>query len=145
MQGLFFSKVSWNHLKVPEIMDEWVMFPFSFLIQVLTRFLGSSSPVLYWFSAHLLHTHEPLLQNRDPPTSYPAPHLDEPSSGSCFPGWNRNENPVLRLLKNWRQSTALTQWILGYALSYWFLGLALHCNFFPWTWARGLPLASTWE
>ncbi|XP_077193825.1 GPI alpha-1,6-mannosyltransferase 2 isoform X1 [Paroedura picta] len=102
-------------------------------IQVLTRFLGSSSPVLYWFLAHLLHTHEPLLQNRDPSTTCAAPHLDEPSLGSPFPAWNRNENPVLRLLKNWRQSTVLTQWILGYTLSYWLLGLALHCNFFPWT------------
>ncbi|XP_048358153.1 GPI mannosyltransferase 2 [Sphaerodactylus townsendi] len=102
-------------------------------IQVLTRFLGSSSPVLYWFSAHLLYTHEPLLQNRDPSTLDAAAHLDEPCMENSFSAWNQNENPVLRLLRNWRQSTVLTQWILIYALSYWLLGLVLHCNFFPWT------------
>nr|XP_056703351.1 GPI mannosyltransferase 2 [Euleptes europaea] len=102
-------------------------------IQVLTRLLGSSSPVLYWFYAHLLHTHEPLLQNMDPSPSRTGPHLDQPPLGNTFSSWNGNENPVWRLLKNWRQSTVLTKWILGYILSYWLLGLALHCNFFPWT------------
>ncbi|NXA43539.1 PIGV mannosyltransferase, partial [Eudromia elegans] len=33
-------------------------------VQVLTRFLGSSMLILYWFSAHLLQEHEPLLWSK---------------------------------------------------------------------------------
>ncbi|XP_053124322.1 GPI mannosyltransferase 2 isoform X2 [Hemicordylus capensis] len=102
-------------------------------VQVLTRFLGSSSPVLYWFFAHLLHDHEPLLQNRDQSTGHATLHFEKPSLGNSLPSGNRNENLVLALLSNWRQTTTLTKCILAYVLSYWLLGLVLHCNFFPWT------------
>nr|XP_028594568.1 GPI mannosyltransferase 2 isoform X1 [Podarcis muralis]XP_028594569.1 GPI mannosyltransferase 2 isoform X1 [Podarcis muralis] len=102
-------------------------------VQVLTRFLGSSSPVLYWFCAHLLHDYEPLLQNGSQSSQHGTPRSDKPSLANSLPNWNRNENPVLTLLYNWRQTTTLTKCILGYVLSYWMLGLVLHCNFFPWT------------
>ncbi|XP_077788122.1 GPI alpha-1,6-mannosyltransferase 2 isoform X2 [Podarcis muralis] len=102
-------------------------------LQVLTRFLGSSSPVLYWFCAHLLHDYEPLLQNGSQSSQHGTPRSDKPSLANSLPNWNRNENPVLTLLCNWRQTTTLTKCILGYVLSYWMLGLVLHCNFFPWT------------
>eukprot|EP00062_Callorhinchus_milii_P010177 gi/632954741/ref/XP_007893122.1/ PREDICTED: GPI mannosyltransferase 2 [Callorhinchus milii] len=88
-------------------------------IQVLTRFLASSSPVLYWFCAHLIQKAE-------------AEHAT----------WNSvaaPTNPVLpkniltELLLDWRQRSPTTRWLLAYFLLYWLLGLLLHCNFLPWT------------
>ncbi|NXV72301.1 PIGV mannosyltransferase, partial [Atlantisia rogersi] len=110
-----------------------VLLVFGFLcmhVQVLTRFLGSSSPILYWFSAHLLHEHEPLLWSDDPSTAPPPgkPPLDKPpgSRGTCG-------NPVVRLLRGAASVTPLSKCVLGFFLSYWLLGLVLHCNFLPWT------------
>ncbi|NXU37210.1 PIGV mannosyltransferase, partial [Drymodes brunneopygia] len=95
-------------------------------VQVLTRFLGSSSPILYWFAAHLLQEHEPLLWSTDNPSSGKPP-----LGKSC--GKGTPDNPVVRLLLNWRSITPLSKGILGFFLGYWLLGLILHCNFFPWT------------
>uniref|UniRef100_A0A8C9MXL0 GPI mannosyltransferase 2 n=1 Tax=Serinus canaria TaxID=9135 RepID=A0A8C9MXL0_SERCA len=100
-------------------------------VQVLTRFLGSSSPILYWFSAHLLLEHEPLLWSTG--TDNPAsgkPLLGKSHSSS---GKGTSDNPVVRLLLNWRSTTPLSKSILGFFLGYWLLGLILHCNFLPWT------------
>ncbi|NWR02972.1 PIGV mannosyltransferase, partial [Paradoxornis webbianus] len=100
-------------------------------VQVLTRFLGCSSPVLYWFAAHLLQEHEPLLRSTG---------TDNPTSGKPLPGKSpspcgkgTSDNPVVRLLLNWRSMTPLSKSILGFFLGYWLLGLILHCNFLPWT------------
>ncbi|NXN03441.1 PIGV mannosyltransferase, partial [Sylvia borin] len=100
-------------------------------VQVLTRFLGCSSPILYWFAAHLLLEHEPLLRSTgtDHPTSG-KPLLGK-SPSSC--GKGTSDNPVVRLLLNWRLMTPLSKSILGFFLGYWLLGLILHCNFLPWT------------
>ncbi|NXH44525.1 PIGV mannosyltransferase, partial [Dicaeum eximium] len=100
-------------------------------VQVLTRFLGSSSPILYWFTAHLLEEHEPLLWSTgtDNPTSG-KPLLGK-SPSSC--GKRTSDNPIVRLLLNWRLITPLSKGILGFFLGYWLLGLILHCNFLPWT------------
>ncbi|XP_065506731.1 GPI mannosyltransferase 2 isoform X2 [Caloenas nicobarica] len=98
-------------------------------VQVLTRFLGSSSPILYWFSAHLLQEHEPLLWSEG--TDHQTTSLRGESPGSR--GKGAAANPVLRLLSNWRFITPLSKCVLGFFLSYWLLGLVLHCNFLPWT------------
>ncbi|KAJ8340809.1 hypothetical protein SKAU_G00331000 [Synaphobranchus kaupii] len=95
-------------------------------VQVLTRFLASSSPVLYWFSAHLLVHNEPLLQAEQQDSSSPV----------CLPraAWRGlPHNPITQLLLQWRSCSAHSRWLLGYFTSYWLLGLALHCNFLPWT------------
>ncbi|XP_067867528.1 palmitoyltransferase ZDHHC18-A isoform X1 [Heterodontus francisci] len=91
-------------------------------IQVVTRFLASSSPILYWFSAHLLCETEsrPLAQN-----SATSPY---PYKFGIFP-----RNQVTALLRDWSGCSLTARCILGYFLLYWFLGLALHCNFLPWT------------
>lgn len=88
-------------------------------VQVLTRFMASSSPVPFWISAHLLLLNEPLLHRRK--TTVPNVSL------------RPLHNPVSALLPHWRTCSPTTQCILGYFLSYWVLGLALHCNFLPWT------------
>ncbi|NWQ89430.1 PIGV mannosyltransferase, partial [Burhinus bistriatus] len=104
-------------------------------VQVLTRFLGSSSPVLYWFSAHLLQEHEPLLWSEGTDNQTAAPRSEKSLVGksprSC--GEGTPENPVVRLLMNCSLITPLGKCILGFFLSYWLLGLILHCNFLPWT------------
>ncbi|KAF1466801.1 GPI mannosyltransferase 2, partial [Megadyptes antipodes antipodes] len=104
-------------------------------VQVLTRFLGSSSPVLYWFSAHLLQEYEPLLWSEGTGNQTAAPRSEKSllgkSPGSC--GKGTSENPIMRLLLNRRFITPLGKCVLGFFLSYWLLGLILHCNFLPWT------------
>ncbi|KFQ47806.1 GPI mannosyltransferase 2, partial [Nestor notabilis] len=98
-------------------------------VQVLTRFLCSSSPILYWFPAPRLHEYEPLLWSEGTDDQTSASRCEESllgKSGSC-------ENPVVRLLLNYRSITLLSTCILGFFLSYWLLGLVLHCNFLPWT------------
>ncbi|XP_019368027.1 PREDICTED: GPI mannosyltransferase 2 [Gavialis gangeticus] len=105
-------------------------------VQVLTRLLGSSSPVLYWFSAYLLQDSNALLWREGDPTQTAASLSEWPPLGSALLGLfgtGVSENPLPRLLLNYRRNTALTKCVLGYFLSFWLLGLILHCNFLPWT------------
>ncbi|XP_021499348.1 GPI mannosyltransferase 2 isoform X3 [Meriones unguiculatus] len=95
-------------------------------LQVLTRFLGSSTPIMYWFSAHLLQNQEPLLRSLD---TAPQKLLE----GSSPPGQKAPRNCMLELLYNWKTCSPVTKCILVYFLTYWLLGLLLHCNFLPWT------------
>ncbi|XP_073703786.1 palmitoyltransferase ZDHHC18-A [Garra rufa] len=101
-------------------------------VQVLTRFLASSSPVLYWISAHLLFQYEPLIQNEKNIRPDQIKWQKDHKPGLSFAGMWRN-NQVVYLLMHWKTCSIYTQCILGYFISYWFLGLALHCNFLPWT------------
>ncbi|XP_013375018.1 PREDICTED: GPI mannosyltransferase 2 isoform X3 [Chinchilla lanigera] len=96
------------------------------MLQVLTRFLGSSTPVVYWFPAYLLQDQEPLLRSAET-VSWKLLVEDSPS-GQKVP-----RNFILGLLYNWKTCSPVTRYILGYFLTYWLLGLLLHCNFLPWT------------
>ncbi|XP_035295430.1 GPI mannosyltransferase 2 isoform X8 [Cricetulus griseus] len=95
-------------------------------VQVLTRLLCSSTPVVYWFPAHLLQNQEPLLRSVD---TVPEKLLEKNSP----PGQKAPRNCIMKLLYNWRACSPVTRCILGYFLTYWLLGLLLHCNFLPWT------------
>ncbi|XP_069335731.1 GPI mannosyltransferase 2 isoform X2 [Eulemur rufifrons] len=95
-------------------------------VQVLTRFLGSSTPIVYWFPAHLLQDQEPLLRSLE---TVPW----KPPAGDSPPGQKVPRNSIMGLLYNWKTCSPVTRYILGYFLSYWLLGLLLHCNFLPWT------------
>lgn len=95
--------------------------------QVLTRFLGSSTPIVYWFPAYLLQHQEPLLRSLE---TVPWKPLAEDSP----PGQKVPRNSIIGLLYNWKTCSRVTRCILGYFLTYWLLGLLLHCNFLPWTW-----------
>lgn len=95
-------------------------------VQVLTRFLCSSTPIVYWFSAHLLHDREPPLRSLK---TVPWKPLAED-----FPPRQKvPRNSIMGLLYNWKACSLVTRCILGYFLTYWLLGLLLHCNFLPWT------------
>ncbi|XP_027631947.1 GPI mannosyltransferase 2 isoform X5 [Tupaia chinensis] len=96
------------------------------ILQVLTRFLGSSTPIVYWFPAHLLQDQEPLLKSLE------LVH-QKPPVGDSPPGHKVPRNPIMELLYNWKACSLVTRYILGYFLTYWLLGLLLHCNFLPWT------------
>ncbi|XP_052555029.1 GPI mannosyltransferase 2 isoform X1 [Tympanuchus pallidicinctus] len=105
-------------------------------VQVLTRFLGSSSPVLYWFSAHLLQGHEAWLWEEEA-GGQSAVRVHErrvlgAAPGSCGKG-SAGGHPLLRLLLSYRSMTAVGRCLLGFFASYWLLGLVLHCNRLPWT------------
>ncbi|XP_043117125.1 palmitoyltransferase ZDHHC18-A [Puntigrus tetrazona] len=101
-------------------------------VQVLTRFLASSSPVLYWISAHLLFHYEPLLRDEKLFKSDQIQQQKDHKPRFGFVNMWRN-NEVVYILMHWQTCSIYTQCILGYFISYWFLGLALHCNFLPWT------------
>ncbi|XP_061632142.1 palmitoyltransferase ZDHHC18-A [Phyllopteryx taeniolatus] len=97
-------------------------------VQVLTRFMASSSPVPFWISAHLLLLNEPLLHRRK--TSTPNIQLETPAKNGCK---HPPQNPIVALIPYIKMCSPTTQSILGYFLSYWVLGLAMHCNSLPWT------------
>ncbi|XP_005991068.1 palmitoyltransferase ZDHHC18-A [Latimeria chalumnae] len=105
-------------------------------IQVVTRFLMSSSPLVYWFCAHLLQKSEPLVYaDKSYITTSSSPQQSH-AGGSFLHDILRNYfpiNPVTELLLQWKKCTLTTKCILGYFLSYWLFGLVLHCNFLPWT------------
>ncbi|XP_057196189.1 palmitoyltransferase ZDHHC18-A [Triplophysa rosa] len=104
-------------------------------VQVLTRFLASSSPVIFWISSHLLCQYEPLLQdeNRLNPDQRQQQKDHLKSGAKSAKDWMCSNNQIIYLLMHWRSCSFYTRCILGYFISYWFLGLALHCNFLPWT------------
>ncbi|NXU58920.1 PIGV mannosyltransferase, partial [Turnix velox] len=104
-------------------------------VQVLTRFLCSSSPVLYWFSAHLLQEHEPLLWGERTQRGTVSPYSETTLPGQSPSSTRKRtaENPLVRLLMNWGSITPFSKGLLGFFLSFWLLGLILHCNFLPWT------------
>ncbi|XP_066429064.1 GPI mannosyltransferase 2 [Eleutherodactylus coqui] len=82
-------------------------------VQVLTRLLFSSSPVLFWFCSHVLHKNEPWIWG--------------------VKKVKTTSNPAIQLLLAWTSLQQGTKMILAYFLGYWVIGTALHVNFLPWT------------
>ena len=90
-------------------------------IQVLTRFVCSSTPVIYWMSADtLLHTL----------TQLQCAAVLEPKLYSFREMLQRI---VKMILYSRTRNVRISKFILGYFLMYTLLGYLLHCNFYPWT------------
>lgn len=73
------------------------------LLQIFTRLVATSSPVMYWYAAHLL-----IISNNH------VSHCDD-------------------LNKQWFAAPRTSYLVLAFFAGYAYLGLALHTNFYPWT------------
>ncbi|XP_074659807.1 GPI alpha-1,6-mannosyltransferase 2-like [Tubulanus polymorphus] len=82
-------------------------------IQVLTRFLFSSCPVLYWYIARV---------TRSPPTR----KTSEKNKETQLKG-------IIQQITHWNKNNFKTKLIFIYAIIYITIGTALHVNFLPWT------------
>ena len=93
-------------------------------LQVITRFIWSSTPMIYWISA------DTILSTR---TQLQGAALLDPKLYSFREISQRIVKMILcsRTPNNWYVRTS--QFILGYFLVYTLLGYLLHCNFYPWT------------
>ncbi|KAL5499908.1 hypothetical protein EMCRGX_G011377 [Ephydatia muelleri] len=100
---------------------------FNMHVQVLTRFVASSSPVIYWFAGGALL--DTLPSNCDVPDSLcqlgaaifqRRPKESHSISNRLTPVWV------------WLQMTT-GQLIVCYFCVYYFIGCVVHCNFLPWT------------
>jgi phosphatidylinositol glycan class V len=91
-------------------------------VQVLTRFLFSSTPLLYWFAAGVLCDALPGLPS-SPPSSLSLTHLVNLIVTILLPPSGYNQS----------RSLHKAQLIVLYFLSYVVIGFILHCNFYPWT------------
>ncbi|XP_063957317.1 GPI mannosyltransferase 2-like [Lytechinus pictus] len=86
-------------------------------VQVITRFLFSSSPIPIWIASHIIQS---SLQQDD----------------TCTPSSKHNGSiqKFSPLEITWRKHLDWKGRLLrGYFLGYCVIGVALHCNFLPWT------------
>lgn len=104
-----------------------------FVLQVLTRVMFSSSPLLYWFTAWL--TTDLTTDTADKVNRYNVmksvlsqQYVEDVSNLN-----SKVYNIVTDQLFQWNQCTSLTKLIYLYFLGYTIIGTAAFCNFFPWT------------
>ena len=88
-------------------------------VQVLTRFICSSSPVIYWFAADAL---KQTLRQSD------LRALESPTSSDT----TALVAGVMKTLVS-SSSSWCSKLIVAYFFLYVVLGYILHCNFYPWT------------
>lgn len=94
----------------------------SLRLQVLTRFLFSSSPILYWITAIVVS--DSLSLAPSPPSSYSLPLLIRALITQIV-----CTNQPARV----SSSNQMARSVVLYFLAYILLGFLLHCNFYPWT------------
>ena len=91
-----------------------IKFDIFLTFQVLTRFIASSSPLVYWCVAELLSDAVSMETTSD---------LWSFSRTVLISGRNEQHSPPSMLCRA----------LLVYFYSYFVLGILLHCNFLPWT------------
>lgn len=92
-------------------------------VQVTTRLLCSSCPVVYWFAAHML-TDQPKNINEKSSKKNLSVHAETPA--------NLNSFYQVSLLSEFPK-TFWGQFIISYFLLYSLVGVVLYSNFLPWT------------
>ena len=106
------------------------MFLFGFFVtnvQIITRLLFSSSPLLYWYTAKIIYTDAvtiPELQTF---------FVEQESEKKAEYGYYLSNNPLILIFAHWHLLSLRSRLILCYFLTYFIVGTALFCNFFPWT------------
>ncbi|WAR02114.1 PIGV-like protein [Mya arenaria] len=99
-------------------------------IQVLTRMVFSSCPVLYWYSAHLISPGEAIQKqfNRYDITSPDCPQVERDEN--LHETWR---NKVISQLTAFQQQDLNTRIVTTYFVSYCLIGTVAFSNFLPWT------------
>lgn len=88
-------------------------------VQVLTRFICSSTPVIYWFAA------DALTQSLEDPDLEVLEETESSGAARVLAGIVRT---LISPFSDWASKL-----IVVYFLLYVVLGYTLHCNFYPWT------------
>ena len=105
--------------------------------QVITRFIASSCPVIYWFIAHITTPEDqfrPLVTSVAEEESVAASSAsDTQSAAGKDEAGSRNEAAADDLL-DWDSSGIFKPAILVYFHLYMFVGTAAFSNSLPWTW-----------
>ena len=98
--------------------------------QVLTRLLFSSTPILYWYSAHLLFpdTKRQEQGNKYDLTATTSMEVEEDKNLD-----SKWANIVIDKICNFGKLSFHGKMILLYFLCYFVIGIALFSNFLPWT------------
>ncbi|KAL4225387.1 hypothetical protein ACF0H5_016076 [Mactra antiquata] len=100
-------------------------------VQVLTRLLFSSTPVLYWYTAQLVFRDIPKQENK-------YNKYDVTKSDCVQVETNENQtgstnNLLADKIRNTLSEPFSTRIILIYFMGYYVIGVALFSNFLPWT------------
>lgn len=90
-------------------------------IQVLTRMVFSSSPVLYWYTAEVISSDEMYK---------PEKSIDETKQLKSV---QDNKLDIIYKILHFKSQNIETKCIIVYFLSYFVIGALMFCNFLPWT------------
>ncbi|CAH1787387.1 unnamed protein product [Owenia fusiformis] len=111
-----------------------VIFGFFFMhIQVVTRFIASSCPVIYWYVAMVTSSQEELEEKQTNRYNIFAQVKDKQQSDLQEPEESAFDNLLTRQLRNIHNNSFSINLILLYFSIYFIIGTVLHCNFLPWT------------
>jgi len=98
-------------------------------VQVTTRFIASSCPVIYWYVASLTTTQAQL--NPAPQQSRPH-HRHSHQNGDAHPD-NIGEPEIHDEILDWDSKSNINKVVFVYFHLYFFVGIGAFSNFLPWT------------
>ncbi|XP_022094088.1 GPI mannosyltransferase 2-like [Acanthaster planci] len=105
-------------------------------VQVVTRFIASSCPVVFWYAAYVTSDKSEEVCR---PREEQAQHQDTGGRQNIngFAGNDSlldvSKNALILQFMRWKEQRVGTRLVLGYFAGYFVVGIAMHCNFLPWT------------